>query len=226
MFSVLAAVTLVQMRRVRFAMVAVGLVTLSATGREPVKPARTPFVQFPMSLPGGWSGRPDHLERDVLATLAVDDYFLANYSRQGEPWVNFYSAWYDSQSGGQSTHSPRTCIPGGGWAIAQLEESPLKLATTDDNGQTLLTVNRAIIQKGEQRQLVYYWFSQRGRALTSEVQVKWYILHDALRSGRTDGALVRLITPVLPTEDIAQSDRRLTAFLSTIEPRLRNHVPH
>ena len=207
----------------------VGLATTWAAAREPVRLDRTPFVQFPMSLPGGWVGRPDHLDRDVLATLALDDYVIANYSRPGEPWVNLYSAWYDSQSGGQSTHSPRTCIPGGGWEITQLEEFTVDLAATgigNGGGLSRLTVNRAVIQKGDQRQLVYYWFSQRGRVLTSELEVKWYILYDAIRSGRSDGALLRLVTPVPPNEDIARSDRRLTAFLATIEPRLRNHVPN
>ena len=202
----------------------VGVGVVFGTGREPVKPARTAFAQFPMTLPGGWSGRPDHLEKDILDTLAVDDYFIANYARPGEPWVNLYSAWYDSQSGGQSTHSPRTCIPGGGWAITELEETTLKL-TADGGARPPLTVNRAIIQKGEQRQLVYYWFSQRGRILTSELAVKWFILHDALRTGRSDGALIRLVTPVARGEDIAQADLRLTSFLSTIAPRLRDHVP-
>lgn len=204
----------------------VGVGLSLGAGREPVKPARTTFAQFPMSLPGGWSGRPDHLERDILATLAVDDYVIANYARPGEPWVNFYSAWYDSQSGGQSTHSPRTCIPGGGWAITELEESTVTLAGSGvSNPPAALTINRAIIQKGEQRQLVYYWFSQRGRTLTSEVAVKWYILQDALRSGRSDGALIRLVTPVPRNEDIALADKRLSTFLSTIAPSLPDYVP-
>ena len=62
--------------------------------------------------------------------------------------------------------------------------------------------------------------------MTSELAVKWFILHDGIRTGRTDGALVRLVTPVPPNEDIARSDGRLTAFLASIEPRLRDHVPH
>lgn len=208
---------------------AVGLLTLAGAGREPVKPTRTPFVQFPMSLPGGWVGRPDHLEHNIIATLALDDYLLANFSRSKEPWVNLYSAWYESQSGGQSSHSPRTCIPGDGWAITAFDQHSVDLAAAgagEGDGPTTLTVNRAVIQKGEQRQLVYYWFSQRGRVMTSELAVKWFILHDGIRTGRTDGALVRLVTPVPPNEDIARSDGRLTAFLASIEPRLRDHVPH
>lgn len=208
---------------------AVGAALAWAPAREQIRPQRTPFAQFPMSLPGGWAGRADHLDRDVLATLALDDYMIANYTRPGEPWVNFYSAYYATQSGGQSTHSPRTCIPGGGWEITQFDESPLTLfapnpATTAAAGS--LTVNRAIIQKGEQRQLVYYWFSQRGRVMTSEVAVKWFILQDGITRDRSDGALVRLVTPILPSEGVERAERRLTAFLSTIAPRLPDHVPN
>lgn len=197
-----------------------GLLASVGVAREPVQPQRLSFVQFPMDLPGGWVGRPDRLERDIIATLALDDYVIANYQRGTEPWVNFYSAWYGSQSGGQSSHSPRTCIPGGGWTIAQLEEANVELP------RSKLKVNRALIRKGEHRQLVYYWFSQRGRNLTDEMAVKWYILQDGIRTGRTDGALLRLVTPVLPTEDVARAEQRLDSFLAAVEPRLREHVPH
>ena len=205
--------------------------------REQIHPKRIPFSMFPMSLPGGWSGRPDRLEPEVVATLAVDDYIIANYTRAGEPWVNFYTAYYQSQSGGQSSHSPRTCIPGGGWSIVQIDEVALTLlATSPAPGAdpttpasaalaAPTTVNRAVIQKGDHRQLVYYWFRQRGRVMTSEVAVKWFILKDGITRERSDGALVRLVTPVLPDENIAKADQRLVAFLSTINSRLRDHVP-
>jgi len=201
----------------------VGLFTAVGPSRDPVKPARKPFAALPMTLPGGWVGKSDRLDRDVLAMLAVDDHVIANYNRPGETAVNLYSAWYDSQSGGQSTHSPRTCIPGGGWAITELQERPLTLGLGGTGAA--LSVNRAVIQKGEQRQLVYYWFGQRGRVMTNELEVKWYILFDALRTGRSDGALLRLVTPVLPGEDIARSDQRLVDFITAVSPRLREHVP-
>jgi EpsI family protein len=176
-----------------------------------------------MTLPGGWAGKTDRLDREIVATLAVDDYVVANYSRAGGPPVNLYSAWYDSQSGGQSTHSPRTCIPGGGWAITDLKETPL---TLDLSGQTVrMAVNRAVIQKGEARQLVYYWFAQRGRVLTSELDVKRFILLDSLRTGRSDGALLRLVTLVPAGEDIGAADQRLGDFLTAVLPRLHEHVP-
>ena len=205
----------------------VGALTWWMPGREPIRPERRPFSMFPMNLPGGWVGRPDRLDPDVIATLAVDDYMLADFVRPGQPAVNLYSAYYDSQSGGASTHSPRTCIPGGGWQIVELETAPVRFEKQGVSGAStgMLMVNRAIIEKGDQRQLVYYWFSQRGRSLTNELAVKWFILHDAITRDRSDGALVRLVTPVAPTERVADADQRLAAFLGTIEPRLRDYVP-
>jgi len=210
------------------------VISIGSSSREQIQPKRKSFAEFPMSLPVGWVGHADRLERDVVATLAVDDYIIADYARSGEPPVNFYTAYYNSQSGGQSSHSPRTCIPGGGWTISQIEEvavplvpAAMSIAPVSAGADALasLTVNRAVIQKGEQRQLVYYWFQQRGRTMTSELAVKWFILKDGITRDRSDGALVRLVTPVTASEGIARADQRLAAFMATIAPRLRDHVP-
>ncbi|MFM9916339.1 MAG: VPLPA-CTERM-specific exosortase XrtD [Rhizobacter sp.] len=199
--------------------------TLLTPQRTQITPDRTPFAQFPTHLSGGWTGRSDHLESDVLATLQLDDYLLVNYAHDGEPWINFYGAYYKSQSSGVSSHSPRTCIPGGGWKITQIDEVPISLNLADGQPALAMTVNRTVIQKGEQRQLVYYWFNQRGRVLTNEFAVKWFILLDSITRKRSDGALLRLVTLVPPGEDIAAADRRLTGFLGTVAPLLKKHVP-
>ena len=198
---------------------AAALLTLSLPSRESQVPPRQPFANFPLELPGSWRGQPDRIAPEVLAALALDDYFVANYARAGGPWVNVYSAWYASQSGGQSSHSPRTCIPGDGWAILSLERINVSLQGTT------VPVNRAVIQKGEARQLAYFWFPQRGRQLTDEFEVKWLILRDALVRGRTDGALVRLITPIHPAEPAQAADARLTDFMGALQPLLKNHIP-
>ena len=199
--------------------------TLWMPAREQIKPQRLSFDEFPTRLPGDWLGRNDRLEPDVLATLALDDYALINYTRDNTPWVNFYSAYYANQSGGGSTHSPRTCIPGGGWDISEIKTAAIDLPAVAGRAATTMNVNRAIIAKGDQRQLVYYWFDQRGRVLTDELEVKWYILYDGVARDRSDGALVRLITPVPPNEDIAKADARLSGFVGTIIDRLHQHVP-
>lgn len=187
--------------------------------RSQKPPARQSFAAFPLHLPGGWQGRSDKLDTEIVAALAVSDYHIANYSRGREPWVNFYSAYYASQSGGESSHSPRTCIPGDGWAISSIDHKVLPLARGP------LNVNRALIQKGDQRQLVYYWFRQRGRSLTGEFEVKWFILHDAIVHDRSDGALLRLVTPVLPGEDESRADRRIVDFLTAADPLLGRFIP-
>lgn len=190
--------------------------------RAEVRQARTPFAAFPLSLEP-WSGQVNAMESVYLDALKLDDYLMADFYRSGvEPPVNFYVAWYDSQRAGQSAHSPRTCIPGGGWRITDLR--PTQLGAVRIDGQPL-RVNRVVIEHGSDRQLVYYWFQQRGRVVTNEYLVKWYILVDAIRRQRTDGAMVRLITPLKPGEDMARADGRLSDFAAAVAPRLSAYVP-
>ncbi len=123
---------------------------------------------------------------------------------------------------GRSAHSPRSCLPGGGWridSIDRVEVPNVKLA-----GQPV-RVNRALIQLGESRQLVYYFFKQRQRILTSEYVVKWYLMWDALTQKRTDGALVRLIVPLAAGEAAETGDARLASFLAKAAPQLHDYLP-
>ena len=92
-------------------------------------------------------------------------------------------------------------------------------------GSHPLQVNRAVIQLGEERQLVYYWFQQRGRIDTNEYMVKWHLLVDSLWRNRSDGALVRLITPLRPGEAVSAADARLTEFAHHAAAQLPQYVP-
>jgi exosortase D (VPLPA-CTERM-specific) len=184
-------------------------------------PLRPSLADFPSRL-GDWYGEHDSLEPIYLRSLRLSDYLLANYGRAETPPVNLYVAWYDSQLAGQSAHSPRSCMPGGGWQMEQVERTNLVLGP--DANQSV-RVNRAVIKRGNDRQVVYYWFQQRGRVITNEYLVKWYLLVDALRQNRTDGALVRLVTAVPQGESIAQADARLTEFAREAAPRLQAYIP-
>jgi exosortase D (VPLPA-CTERM-specific) len=194
--------------------------TLWSPARTQSSPERASFVAFPMQLEGGWQGRSQRLEPDVLAVLALSDYVLVNFSRAGEPAINFYSAYYASQSGGESSHSPRTCLPGDGWAIVSLNPARVTVA-----GTAGIEVNRALIQKGEHRQLVYYWFRQRGRTLTDEFAVKWFILRDGIVDQRSDGALLRLVTVIAPGDDESSADRRLSELMAPLQQLLPAYIP-
>ncbi|WP_235281912.1 VPLPA-CTERM-specific exosortase XrtD [Methyloterricola oryzae] len=210
--------------------------SLSLEHREEVSPARVGFSELPLRL-GNWIGRREAMEQQYIDALKFDDYVLADYvynpiagsefsaipliSGSRMP-VNFYSAYYSSQRKGESIHSPRSCIPGGGWQIASHE-----VVTVDGvslYGQPM-KLNRLLIQKGEDRQLVYYWFQQRGRDLTNEYVIKWYLFWDALTMNRTDGALVRLTTLAPKGEDIAAADARLQDFLKVSLPELDKYIP-
>jgi exosortase D (VPLPA-CTERM-specific) len=178
------------------------------------------FVDFPLAV-GEWSGRTSVMEKEYVDSLRFDDYLLADYRRSTGGAVNLYVAYYDSQKAGRSAHSPKTCIPGGGWEITSMRS--LMIDTTGP-GESL-TVNRAIIQKGDQKQLALYWFQQRGRVLANEYLVKFYLLWDALVRNRTDGALVRLMTPVALGESEAAAEGRLVSFARTARPLLTAYIP-
>src|SRR5262249_17077288 len=123
-----------------------------------------------------------------------------------------------SQKKGQSAHSPRTCIPGGGWEITSLKAVQLP-------GSHPITVNRVEIQKDNQKQLLFYWFQQRGRSVANEYLVKWYLLWDLVTKQRSDGALVRLTTPVALGESEAAAEDRLMTFTESVRPLLTKYVP-
>jgi exosortase D (VPLPA-CTERM-specific) len=189
--------------------------------RSEAVPAREPFFAFPSQIER-WTGRRNALEQIYLDALKLDDYVMADYLRDGKEPVNFYVAWYDSQRAGNSAHSPRSCLPAGGWRMTSLEQVEVAGVHV---GAARLRVNRVQIELGNQKQVVYYWFQQRGRVITNEYLVKWYLFWDSLTRRRTDGALVRLVTPLRTSEGVAAADRRLADFAADVVPRLERYIP-
>ena len=179
---------------------------------------RTRFVEFPAQF-AGWHGHPGMLDLATEKALGVDDYILSDYAAPDGQAVNLYVAYYSSQRKGESPHSPVVCIPGSGWAITDVKEM-----NYTDLGQPQ-PFNRVIIQKGNVKQLVYYWFDERGRKITNEWAAKFYLLADAILMNRTDGALVRLTTSVRPDETEKEADQRLQSFMSDAVPRLSSFLP-
>jgi EpsI family protein len=169
-----------------------------------------------------WTARREALEAIYQDALNLDDYYLGNFTRGTEPPINYYIAWYDSQRAGRSAHSPRSCLPGGGWHITNLTQQVLPGVRA---GREALRVNRALIQFGNQKQLVYYWFQQRGRVITNEYAVKWYLFWDALTRNRTDGALVRLVVALPRGGPPATADQQLTQFASAAAATLAPFIP-
>lgn len=199
-------------------------------------PKRTPFAVFPTAL-GEWSGKQSTLPPNVENVLAADDYLLADYvSNKSGKLVNLFVSYYRTQNKGESPHSPEVCIPGAGWEISSLEKETVSLGhptstpgegavQVNFEGAPSIRINRAIIQKGETRQLVYYWFKERGRLVASEYAAKWYIFKDGLVRNRTDGGMIRLVTRIDKNDGERAADVVLSNMLRKIYPLTDKYIP-
>ena len=201
-------------------LVIMALSFIALPDREEIIPERKQFAEFPLEL-NDWSGRKGSIEQVYIDTLKFTDYVMNDYRGVDGSVVNFYTAYYDSQKSGVSAHSPRSCIPGGGWEITSLENYIIKGV---DVGAVPLVVNRLLIEKGEIKQLVYYWFQQRGRIVTNEYMMKWYLFWDSITKSRTDGALIRLTAILNNGQDIKIADDRLESFAREVSPIIPEYV--
>ena len=188
--------------------------------REKIPIAKS-FEYFPDKV-GEWTGTRQSMEQKFIDALDLSDYVTIDYKNKQGKSVNFYVAYYESQRKGESIHSPATCLPGGGWIFNQAGavKLPFKLKNNDH-----MPVNRAFMQKSGFKQLTYYWFPQRGRILTNAYQLKIYAFWDALTRQRTDGALVRVMTPVYESEGLEDAEERLQKFTREIVPVLSEFLP-
>ncbi len=224
-----------QAARLRFtrasgAMVSVAILMIVASTAWQLVPdrgtgaiARDSFTLFPRQM-GAWEqvGTPRRLSPEVARTLGADDYHSVSFQRAGDPTsVEFFSAWYANQSQG-GVHSPEICLPGGGWEIAWLERTDMAEALNWDQPYE---VNRAIIQKGETRMMVYYWFEQKGRRIAWDFEAKFWLMIDGITTGQTDGALVRLTTLITDGETDAEAQARLIAMLGDVAEIIPRFVP-
>jgi EpsI family protein len=145
--------------------------------------------RFPVVL-SGWTGQNVVLDDDVLSQLSLDDY-VNRYYRSSAGTLGLYVAYYASQKEGDAVHSPLNCLPGSGWQPISTERMGVRGLTA---GTT--TINKIVVEKGLDRQLVLYWYQTRERVVASEYVSKAFLVKDAFQSGRTDIALVRIIAPI------------------------------
>lgn len=175
-----------------------------------------------------WEGRVLTVDSKVLVVAGVDDYLMRVYARRPDasadaapgppsPPVNLYIGYYESQRKGRTYHSPKNCMPGSGWEFVDTGRVNITL------GNETREVNRVIIQKGLDRQLVLYWYQDRGRIIASEYSAKAYLIYDSVTRRRTDGALVRVITPLYGDEEAAF--RYARTFTEEVFPHIARLLP-
>jgi EpsI family protein len=194
-----------------------GASIIRAVAAGDVVPPRTALANIPPELEG-WRSVADHeLDATTVAVLRADDYVARTYARRGDV-ADLFVGYYASQRQGQTIHSPMNCLPGAGW-----QPLSAKRLQIDVEGGMLIESNRYVIQKGVDKQLVLYWYQSHGRAVASEYAAKVYLVLDSLRWGRSDAALVRIVTPI--GRDDARAERSAVDFVRALHPVLGGYLP-
>ena len=197
---------------------AIGLQTHSHTD---VAAPRQALSSLPQTL-GEWVGQDYSLDDQTLDILGPGEFLTREYVRPGknEPWLDLFVAYYPTQRATETPHSPDHCLPGAGWVptLRQVVRLP------SPNGSTF-PANRYVVSKAGDRQLVLYWFQAHGRAVASEYWAKYYLASDSIRMNRSDGALIRLMTPMYPHESPDAAQARLWGFGSQVVPLLDRYIP-
>ena len=182
---------------------------------------RRPFVVFPTHLEG-WSGVDGPaLDEAAVALLGVDEYLNRVYER-GAAYLGLYIGYHNSQRQGDTLHSPLNCLPGSGWQPLSRTWHDIPVGTEGS-----IRVNRYVIQKGLERQVVLYWYQSHGRVIASEYAGKFYAVYDAIRLNRTDAAMIRIASPIHGSspEDEQRATEHAVSFVRAIYPVLPAFIP-
>lgn len=183
-------------------------------------PLRKNFSHFPLEL-SRWSGKELGLKKDVLKVLKVDDYMMRQYGDPRGLQLGLYVGYYKTQKQGATYHSPKNCLPGSGWSIVKTEKMPLNLTGADGRP---MEINRLLIQKGLEKQWMFYWYQDRGRIITNEYWAKAYLMWDSVTKNRTDGAFVRVTVPFTEeNQQIVLEEGK--AFTEAVYPLLKGYLP-
>jgi EpsI family protein len=154
--------------------------------------------------------------------LGPGDFLLRDYNLadKSQPPVNLFIAYFPSQRAGDTIHSPQNCLPGAGWTPVDSTRITLSLP-----GHAPFPAKRYVIAKGDSRALVLYWYWAHDRGVASEYWAKFYLVGDSIRMNRSDGGLVRIVTPMSPGESAADAEQRILPIAAKVVPLLGTYIP-
>jgi EpsI family protein len=202
-------------------LIAVTAIFLQARTRTEVIPPHLPLSSFPVQL-AGWDSTEIVQDKQTLEVLGPGDFLERVYQDPDRklPSVDLFLAYFPSQRAGETPHSPQHCLPGAGWNPEENVRVTLSLL-----GHAPFPANRYVIAKGDRRELVVYWFWAHDRGVASEYWAKFYLVKDAIRMNRSDGSLVRFVTPMFPGETPDAAQQRILPFTSAVVPLLDDYIP-
>ena len=193
-------------------------------------PATGRLAAFPLAV-ADWQGEPtERFDQQTMAVLGVDE-FLNRIYQSPVGGVGFYVGYYRSQRQGDTIHSPLNCLPGAGWQPVKRARVKITVPATAGapgiGAGREIEVNRLLVEKGLDRQVVLYWYQSHGRVVASEYRSKVLTVIDAMRRNRTDAALVRVLSPVSGDGPAAEqaAERAVVGFVQAAFPVLAQHLP-
>jgi EpsI family protein len=167
----------------------------------------------------GWQPRESNVfTDDIQNVLKASDYVMRRYNDASGRSLWLFIGYWETQRKGAQPHSPQNCLPASGWEPLEVSRVSIPLA----NGKSL-AANRVLIQKDQHQQLVYYWYQAQGTAVASELDAKLHMMKNAVLRNRTDGALVRVTSPIYGS--VAATSTQLTTFVQALQPALSNYLP-
>jgi EpsI family protein len=180
---------------------------------------RKELKDFPQSI-GAWqrTGTDQILDDETLKVLRASDYLLRDFRKSDGQTANLYVGYYATQRTGATYHSPLNCLPGSGWTLSE----PGKATIALPNGSSFIA-NKYVIQNGDYKSLMVYWYQGRGRNVASEYWGKVYTVLDSVRLRRSNGAMVRVTVPIGDSE--AAAEQTAIEFASTASNVLPDFVP-
>ncbi len=180
---------------------------------------RKELKDFPQNV-GTWQriGTDQILDDATLEVLRASDYLLRDFRKPEGQVANLYVGYYATQRTGATYHSPLNCLPGSGWTLSE----PGKATVTLPDGSNF-TANKYVIQNGEYRSMMIYWYQGRGRNVASEYWGKIYTVLDSVRLRRSNGAMIRVTVPIRNSE--ADAERTAVEFANAASAVLPEFVP-
>ena len=180
---------------------------------------RKELKDFPQSI-GAWqqTGNDQTLDDETLKVLRASDYLLRDFRKSDGKGANLYVGYYASQRTGATYHSPLNCLPGSGWTLSEPGKSTISLP----DGSTFVA-NKYVIQNGDYKSMMIYWYQGRGRNVASEYWGKVYTVFDSVRLRRSNGAMVRVTVPIRDSE--ASAEQTAVEFASSASSVLPEFVP-
>jgi EpsI family protein len=184
------------------------------------KISRKSLKEFPSQF-GSWrqSGADTRFDAEAEKILRADEYLSRNYESANGRVASFYTGYYASQRTGATYHTPLNCLPGAGWVMSD----GARIIINPSGGRPSFEVNRYVIQKGNDRALMLYWYEGRGRPLASEYWGKIYMVIDSIRRRRSDGAMVRITVPMGSSKE--QAEKTAIEIASQAAPELPAFIP-